>query len=421
MNRRRLLLRVVLAVVPAASIGAAVSFFHAVPNVDSEHLFWYTFILSSLVVALSVEALWLLYTYVTLTPRVKRIGRERDFLSQRTKFLEGRLVLLEDDVEVLSAMREVTRAAAAREGLEGVLDDTLTIIQDLLAAEWVTIFVHEEEGDRLVPRAHRRGDKSFHGSRIPPQHIDDTNVKEAYRYGTVIKTVEDDRLQAAIPALSGSEKLGVVAVSAALVGTFEEKSQRIEILESALTDITEHIAYALQAASLQTRAFEDDLTRLGARRLFQERMSELVALSLRKNQALSLVLVDIDHFKTVNDTCGHQAGDRVLQDVAALLCANLRRYDSAYRYGGDEMALLLPQTALPAAAMLAERIRSRLAAGEFTEKKLHITASFGVAALGGETMSEEALLAAADSELYRAKALGRNRVEPAALLGAAKP
>jgi len=419
MTNGRFIARLTLAAVPAAAVGVAVSFFQIAPHADSSRLVIYAGILAAMILILSVEVLWLLYGYVRWRPRVVRLGRERAFLSERTKFLEGRLALLQDDVEVLSAVREMARAAA-HESVDDVLEETLSIVQDLLSAEWVTIFIRDEKQHRLVPKAHRRGSGTYMGDAIPAELIDDTNVDEAFRYETTIKTVEDERLQAAIPALSGGEKRGVIVVNAPLVGTVEEKRQRIELLESGLRDIAEHLAYALRAMSLQTRAFEDDLTALGARGLFDERIDEFVALSLRKNQPLSLVLADIDHFKNVNDSHGHQVGDHILRDVAGIIKRSLRSYDSAYRYGGEELAILLPQTELKDAVKLAERIRERLEKHRFTSLKLHNTASFGAATLGGEVLSPKSLVAAADRELYRAKALGRNRVEPASALESSK-
>ena len=98
----------------------------------------------------------------------------------------------------------------------------------------------------------------------------------------------------------------------------------------------------------------------------------------------------------------------------------LRRYDSAYRYGGEEIAILLPQTGLEDAVKLAERLRGRMEKKGFISGKLHITSSFGAAAFGGKILSGDDLIEAADRQLYRAKSEGRNRVEPAALLNASR-
>ena len=416
MTKRGTSIRIALAAVPAAAGGMALTFFRIAPSIDGERLLTYTLALSILSLAVSFEAAWLLYAYLAARPRMKRVGRERDFLERRSKFLEGKLSILEDDMEVLSAMRQMSRAAAAHDKLDRVLEETLKIIQELIDADWVTIFVYDEKADTLLPKAHRRGKATFVAPRVPPELIDDTNVRAAFETESMVKVVEGERLQAAIPALTGGDKLGVVTVSAPLVGTPEEKAQRVEMFESALKDIAEHIAYALRAMTFQTRALFDDLTGLGNRGLFDGRVSEMAALALRKNQSLSLVMVDVDHFKRVNDTYGHQMGDRVLREVAGILSKSLRRYDSAYRYGGEEMAILLPQTDLPDAARLAERMRAKIEKRTFGSRQVKVTASFGIAALGGDVLTVEALVAAADAQVYHAKDAGRNRVEPAGLL-----
>jgi len=404
--------------VPVATAGIGFSLLYVTVTAGIPSPLQYTIALASLALLLSLEAFGLLYLYMDARPRLKQLGRERDFLQRRAKFLEGRLTLLEEDVEVLAAMRQVQRAAAAHDGLDRVLEETLRIVQELVSAEWVSVFIYDDKAHMLIPAAHRRGKANFLGKKIPPALIDDTNVNEAFEHGSVIKAVEDDRLQAAIPALTAGQKLGVVAVSAPLSGTPEEKNQRVEVFETALKDVAEHIAYALRALTLQARAYEDDLTGLGNRGLFDERLGELIALALRKNQSLSLILVDLDHFKNVNDTYGHQMGDRVLREVARLLIKNLRRYDTGYRYGGEELALLLPQTDIVGAVRLAERIRIKLERRTFAGGKFRVTGSFGVASIGGSVLTQEALIAAADAQVYKAKDLGRNRVEPTSPLAA---
>lgn len=416
MNRRDYLVRLALVALPVLTAATALSFFFATDRTEMKSVIAYTFVLAALALLLSVEAMWLYYQYSRHRPRLKRVGGERDFLKRRAKFLESRLASLEDDVEVLSAVRQLARVAGAHDELDRVLEETLRIVQDLVNADWVTIFVHDEKTGKILPRAHRKGADTSIGARIPPEVVDDSHVREVFQYESAVMEIEGDNFYAAVPAISGGDKVGVLAVSAPLGGTPEDKASRIDAIESALKEVAENIAYALRAATLQTRAFEDDLTGLGNRGLFEERLGEMVALASRKNQPLSLVLVDIDRFKSVNDTYGHQTGDRVLRDVASLLSKNLRRYDSAYRYGGEELALLLPQTDLKDAARLAERIRDKLEKKVFLSGKLRVTASFGVASLGGKVLTQDALVAAADAELYRAKSGGRNRVEPAAML-----
>ena len=138
--------------------------------------------------------------------------------------------------------------------------------------------------------------------------------------------------------------------------------------------------------------------------------------SQRNKTPFSLLMIDLDHFKDVNDTYGHQDGDVVLQSLAELLRSHLRQYDTAARFGGEEFSLVLPETAPVEAAGVAERIRTAIGKMKFAGniEKLQITASIGVATTPNrkiETVDD--LLRAADGALYDAKSNGRNRVEVA--------
>lgn len=168
---------------------------------------------------------------------------------------------------------------------------------------------------------------------------------------------------------------------------------------------------------LETLSVTDVLTGLANRRRLMTRLEEEVARARRYKTPLSVVMIDLDHFKQVNDVHGHAMGDEVLRNIGAMLKAGVRTTDLAARYGGEELTLVLPHTDIPAATMVAENLREKFAAFEhrldgITLKK---TVSMGVAARDGqgEVPSAEDLLKHADEALYRAKQNGRNRVEVA--------
>lgn len=152
----------------------------------------------------------------------------------------------------------------------------------------------------------------------------------------------------------------------------------------------------------------DPLTGLANRRFLQERLAEVLALARRKHSALAVILADLDHFKTINDNYGHDAGDRVLQKFAALLKENCRTEDLAVRFGGEEFLLLLPQSTAAQALQLAERIRGLLEGADILGNDIRITASMGIAELAFED-TMDSLLKRADQALYQAKKTGRNR------------
>jgi len=167
-------------------------------------------------------------------------------------------------------------------------------------------------------------------------------------------------------------------------------------------------------AELRELASTDELTGLANRRQFMQRLEEeLERLRRQTTRAACVLMLDLDHFKRVNDQHGHAAGDRLLQHFAQLLRQELRSVDTPARMGGEEFAVILPGTDLAAAQGIAQRICERLAAQPFHAgaQQLNVTVSVGVAALDAADLSADAVLARADAALYRAKAGGRNRVE----------
>ena len=180
----------------------------------------------------------------------------------------------------------------------------------------------------------------------------------------------------------------------------------------------------LAGSSLQTvweieeitrRARTDPLTGLYNRGHFEDRLHQMIAETARFGGESSLVMFDIDHFKEVNDTHGHPAGDAVLKGIARLLEERVRNVDTCARYGGEELALLLPRTELDGAVELANRLRLAVMDNpvRWGGGHLLVTVSGGVSSFPRASRSAEALVAAADAALYRAKEAGRNRVEAA--------
>ncbi len=158
-------------------------------------------------------------------------------------------------------------------------------------------------------------------------------------------------------------------------------------------------------------AFKDKLTQLFNRRYFDDKLANEAARSLEFRTPLALILLDIDHFKAFNDTHGHQKGDEILCNVAALLREQTRDDDTPARYGGEEMAVILPGTPLADAATIAERLRAVVETETLTRTGLGVTISLGVAQLNDKINEPRKLIRAADDALYRAKDNGRNRLE----------
>jgi diguanylate cyclase (GGDEF)-like protein len=196
-------------------------------------------------------------------------------------------------------------------------------------------------------------------------------------------------------------------------GTFDEESEQLAHWLAAQASIA--IENERLHRTVKRQAITDELTALANRRRFTETLSVEVRRAERFGDPLALVMADLDDFKLINDQFGHQAGDEVLRRFADVLRENVRDFDLPVRYGGEEFAVLLPETGLEGAEQLARRLQVallRLRLPQIGGDRPPVTASFGVASFPSARTAEE-LLAAADSALYRAKAAGKNRVASA--------
>jgi diguanylate cyclase (GGDEF)-like protein len=196
-------------------------------------------------------------------------------------------------------------------------------------------------------------------------------------------------------------------------GSFDEEAEQLAHWLAAQASIA--IENERLHRTVKRQAITDELTQLANRRRFTETLSVEVRRAERFGDPLALVLADLDDFKLINDRYGHQTGDEVLRRFAEVLRENVRDFDLPVRYGGEEFAVLLPETGVDGAEQLAHRLQTallRLRLAEIGGDRPPVTASFGVAAFPAARSAEE-LLSAADGALYRAKAAGKNRVATA--------
>lgn len=206
-----------------------------------------------------------------------------------------------------------------------------------------------------------------------------------------------------------SDEIGTVMQSFnRMLGTIEQQAQEISSFATRLDAAYRELEST--HARLKETSFKDDVTGLYNRRFFSLRLEEELSRNRRFNHPVSVVLLDLDGFKAVNDDLGHAAGDETLRDVAQILMRHSRGINVVSRYGGDEFAVLLVETSEAGALLYADRIREMVATFPFAHGK-PVTASFGVASLpGDEAETAEELFRAADEALYRAKRGGKNQV-----------
>lgn len=245
-----------------------------------------------------------------------------------------------------------------------------------------------------------------HGKPVVVSDINQTRIKSAplewrYKTGSFIS----------YPILIGDRRLAVMNFTDKASGTPFEESD-VELLHA----IMPQIAVAIDRTTLKDMAGEfeqlsvtDALTGLLNRRYLEKRLGEEILRSKRHRFPMSMMMLDVDEFKSYNDMFGHPAGDTALKIVANVLKDILRGADVAARYGGEEFAILLPQTTSVEAAAIAERLRQRIEHTEFPKRK--ITISIGIASCSNEIETPEDIVGAADHALYEAKNHGRNNVQ----------
>jgi len=337
---------------------------------------------------------------------------------------------LDRSLHQLSLLFDVTRALGAVSDLTRLLRLILERAISAVEAQKGSLMLLDEAGEELVVRVvFGLPDKEIE-RRINDGDIECRRFKRGEGVaGWVLQTGETLRVNntesegsftdaegshtqsiLCVPLTVDDETIGVINITNRR-GDEDFGSEDEEIL-GALAD---QAAVAIARARLYEAAITDGLTGLYVRRFALHRLREELRRARRYGNELSLVMCDIDHFKAVNDTWGHPAGDAVLVAVAEIIQAQLRvEVDVAGRYGGEEFLLVLPETRLGAGVIAAERLRSVIDSTEFalaSGETIRVTMSFGLAQFDAEAgESADALIARADVALYESKGAGRNRV-----------
>jgi len=217
------------------------------------------------------------------------------------------------------------------------------------------------------------------------------------------------------PIAIGARKIGVLNLADKIGGGAYDAADLsvIELVGPQIALALERAAWQQRANQYQLMSITDPLTGLHNRRYMEARLAEELSRSRRYDYPMSFMMIDIDDFKLYNDRDGHQAGDRALEIIAQCLRAALRKVDVASRYGGEEFSILLPQTDLQEAGVIADRIRRKVSETRFPHGNAQplgsVTVSIGLSSYSAALDSAEAVIRAADRALYHAKSHGKNR------------
>ncbi len=315
---------------------------------------------------------------------------------------EARLALLARRLETVIT---VARETSGSPSVGYVAESVAAAAADLLGAP-TRLWVRDDDG---VLRAVRSSTDPR--GVVPPPELSASALVAAVAADARPESSKADR---AYPLILGGSVVGVLETGAAGVDPDVE-----HVLAALLSTAAAGIESARLHSTAREQAEVDALTRLPNRRKLEGDLEAEWERAQRYSRPLAFVMLDLDHFKSLNDTYGHLVGDMVLRAAATAVGVSLRETDTAYRYGGEEFAVLLRETTLDEAVGVAERLREAVAAVTVSGYPVTLTTSVGVAAAVREMADRAEVVAAADGALYRAKRAGRNRVEVAAEASAA--
>jgi diguanylate cyclase (GGDEF)-like protein len=350
-----------------------------------------------------------------LASKIEEVQRKRGELEDTIRRVGEAFAASLDRQEMVNiAVRTAVEACEAQAGRALPIDlrrmkaahigeETPDLRAALMEAERTAFAIHEGHGSDWLAMLDATGD----GEGDPDETLERKPVRAAVN-GVYALAVP---LLARLGRGRSLEQVGVVSIARA-GRDFDDAEYDL------FAYLTGQAAVSIENVDLhemvRVQAVTDELTGLFNLRHFHETLDGEIERSRRFNQPVGLMMLDIDDFKAVNDTYGHQQGDLVLIEVGRVLRALSRDIDEPARYGGEEMAVILPQTDVAGAELLAERMRAAVAGIEIDrldgDGRLRVTASFGVASLPANAGDKDGLIAEADAALYRAKRTGKNRV-----------
>ena len=328
------------------------------------------------------------------------------FLSERlTQDAKVSDALLEEN-RLAGVMVEITRALSSSLNSVEVLFAIVSRLREVLDAQECSIVRIDPKTGKAQIMV-KSSDPAFRN--VPIELSDYPELKRAYDSGELFYLPDASPVGIiAVPMIAHESALGLIYIRSTTLGpTLSDSNVRFfEVIASTAANTLRN---AQLFEEVEHRARTDYLTGLSNHRFFQATLSVELGRAQRHNRSLSLLIIDLDFLKEVNDRFGHPAGDTVIRSVAETIRNNCREIDFAARYGGEEFTVILPETSLSTAIQVADRIRERIAAEVFSGIG-SITASIGVSNYPVNALSKEDLIRVADQALYIAKNGGRDRV-----------
>ncbi len=370
------------------------------------------------------------FTYPLYSPGVKELIYFVNRLLKEIRIFNENLKI-KNDLSVtkreLNFYQEVSKALTSSLELSDILSKIMEKVKEMTKAEaWSVILVDQESGELVFEKTDVKKTKEIQKIRLRmgegiagwvaqegiPVVVPDVSKDERF-VGKIDKAIHfKTKSLMCVPIKINDQVLGVIELVNKTTGDHFGKEDLDLMMR-----LVDQTALAVERTSLYQKmtelAITDDLTKLFNTRYLNRTIDVEIQRSSRYNSSVSLIFMDIDHFKRINDRYGHLIGSKVLVEMGQLLLKSLRTIDIVARYGGDEFVIVLPQTPPSAAVQIAERMRKAVEQNTFLKKEgysLKMTASFGVASYPESANSKEELIRIADDAMYRVKYQTRNAV-----------
>jgi diguanylate cyclase (GGDEF)-like protein/putative nucleotidyltransferase with HDIG domain len=343
-----------------------------------------------------------------VTSRVA-VSLEKEYLSEQLKEREGELSVINNSSAILSSSLDIQK----------IFGSFIEELKKVVDVSWASIVLAEEDNLHCVALSSKEGSAYQVGDRVPlegtgtgwvvtqkksfiepdiSREMYFTTGKQFYQIGL--------RTMAYLPLIAKGRAIGSFIVASKLPNAYSQR--HIKLLEQLASQIAMPLENSQLYAKAEKKARIDELTKLFNRRSLDEMIDNEIGRHSRYGGVFTLAILDLDSFKSYNDSYGHLSGDKLLREIGQVIKSTIRNVDYAFRYGGDEFAILLPQTNIEDALQVLERVREKIARG-VDSRDIHVTSSIGLASWPDDGISHTDIIAAADVTLYRAKRSGGNR------------
>jgi len=335
---------------------------------------------------------------------------EKEYLQEQLRNREHELALI----------NRLARVITSSLNIQDVYDDFVAGLQDVVDVDWATVTRIDKDEIQFEVLSTGVGSAWQAGERIAQKNtaieyvlrdkkaFQEPDLSQENRFSTGSEFIKlGIRSIVYLPLLVKNEVIGCLIIASRRPNAYSP--EKIGLLERLAYQISVSVENSRLYATAEQRARVDELTQLFNRRYFDECLRQEISRRSRHGGVLSVIFLDLDLFKDYNDKYGHPDGDRILSHIGLIIGKSLRHIDLAFRYGGDEFAIILPETGAKGASNIAERVRVRTE-NEMMEKQTGITVSIGIASWPNDGVTPDEIVTAADRALYYAKRTGGNRI-----------